>query len=122
MTTGLSGSYAINNTNLTLQPSDGQWLDRTEYGVDGGAHPVYSSVRAFELSFDLISTADAKQLIDFYNLVGSTGTISVHLPKWGDAEYLFHPYSGTTLSEPKVGKYFQGYIDSVKMTILNIRT
>ena len=122
MTTGLSGSYALNNTNLTLQPSTGKWVARTDYGVDGGGHPVYATPRKFEMSWDLISTTDAKQLIDFYNLVGSTGTISAHLPEWGAVDYTFKNYSGCTLQEPEVGEYFQTYIDSVRMTILNIRT
>ena len=122
MTTGYSGTYALNNTDLTLQPSSGKWIGRTDYGVDGGGHPVYSAVRKFELGFDLISTADAKQLTDFYNLVGSTGTVVACLPEWGNVGYVFRNYSGCTLQEPEVGEYFQTYIDSVKMTILNIRT
>jgi hypothetical protein len=122
MTTGASGTYAFNNTDLTLQPTEGKWTSRSEYGVDGGGHPVYSSFRNFVLTFDLISTPDAKQLIDFYNTVGNTGTIVACLPQWGDAEYKFKNYSGATLREPEVGEYFEGHFTSVNMTILNIRT
>lgn len=119
---GYSGTYALNNIDLTLQPSTGKWVTRTDYGVDGGGHPVYATPRKFEMAWDLISTADAKQLIDFYNIVGSTGTITACLPEWGNVGYVFRNYSGCTLQEPEVGDYFQTYIDSVKMTILNIRT
>ena len=122
MTTGLSGSYAINNNDLTLQPTNGKWVARTDYGVDGNARMVYATPRKFELEWELIHPVDAKQLIDFYNLVGSTGTVSVHLPEWGAVDYRFKSFSGTTLTEPEVGQYFQGYIESVKMTIMNIRT
>jgi hypothetical protein len=122
MTTGLSGSYAFNGTNLTLQPTDGQWVERTNYGVDGGAHFVYSSVRGFELTWVLISPSDAKQIIDFYNLVGNTGTVVACLPKWGDVDYTFYNYSGTTMQEPSVGKYFMGHIQEVRLLLLNIRT
>lgn len=122
MTIGLSGSYAINNTNLTLQPTTGRWTERPSYGVDGGAHPVYSSIRSFELTWVLISTSDAKQIIDFYNAVGNTGSVVACLPKWGDTDYTFFNYSGTTLQEPTVGEYFQGFIQEVKLLILNVRT
>lgn len=119
---GFSGTYAFNNVDLTLQPTEGKWEGRSEYGVDGGAHPVYSQFRNFELTFDLISTSDAKQLIDFYNTVGNTGTCVACLPEWGNADYKFKNYSGTTLREPEVGAYFEGYINSVTLTVLNIRT
>ena len=122
MTTGLSGSYAFNNTNLTLQPTTGKWHDRTSYGVDGGGHPVYASTRNFELKWELISTADAKQIIDVYNAVGNTGAVVSCLPEWGNVGYSFKNYSGTTLQDPQVGEYFQGYIQSVSLLILNVRT
>lgn len=122
MTTGLSGSYAFNDTNWTLQPTTGKWVDRTQYGVDGGAHPIYSNFRNFEVTWELISPTDAKQLIDFYETVSATGTLVSCLPKWRDPEFTFHNYSGTTVLEPVVGEYFQGYITSVKLLIMNIRT
>lgn len=122
MTTGLSGTYALNGVDLTLQPTTGKWLDRTNYGVDGGGHPVYSQTRGFELTWILISPSDAKQIIDTYNLVGSTGVITACLPEWGALEYQFRNYSGTTLQEPTVSTYFQGFIQEVRLLILNVRT
>lgn len=119
---GASGTYAFNNTDLTLQPTTGKWTGRSEYGIDGGGHELYSAFRNFELTWSLISTSDAKQIIDFYNLVGSTGTVVSCLPEWGNVAYVFKNYSGTTLKEPEVGEYFEGYITSVSMTVLNIRT
>ena len=122
MTTGASGTYAINNTNFTLQPSDGKWLERQSYGFDGSAHPIYSALRSFEASWDIMSTDEAKQLIDFYNGVAVTGAVVACLPKWGDVDYIFYNYSGTTLGELTVGEYFQGYIKSTKLLLYNIRT
>jgi hypothetical protein len=122
MTTGLSGTYAFGNINLSLPPTTGKWIERTGYGMDGGGHPVYGSVRKFELEWELISPSDAKQIIDVYDSVGNTGTVVSCLPKWGDTNFTFYNYSGTTLQEPEVGTYFQGYIESVKLLILNIRT
>lgn len=122
MSTGLSGTYGFNGTDLTLQPTTGHWVERTDYGVDGGAHPIYPAVRSFELSWELISPEDAKQIIDFYNVVGNTGTAVACLPQWGSIDYRFRNYSGSTLSEPTVGEYFQGYIMDMRLLILNIRT
>jgi hypothetical protein len=122
MTTGYSGTYAINNVDLALQPSSGKWLGRTEYGVDGGAHPIYSRVRKFELKWDLISSADLQQIVGLYNIVGSTGTVVSCLPGYGATDYIFQNYSGTTLQEPEFGEYFQGYVSDVKLIILNVRT
>lgn len=122
MTVGLSGSYALNNTNLTLQPTTGRWTTRSEYGIDGGGHQVYSSLRSFELTWVLISTLDAKQIIDFYNAFGSTGSVVACLPEWNNVEYSFRNYSGTNMMEPEVGTYFQGFIQEMKLLLINIRT
>lgn len=122
MTTGLSGTYAVNGTDLSLPPTTGKWLDRASYGVDGNAHTVYSQYRDFELKWELISTDDASQIIGFYNQVGNTGTVTVCLPKWGDPTFTFYNYSGTTLVEPIVGEYYQGYIQSVTLVVVNART
>lgn len=120
MTTGASGTYAVNNTNLTLQPTTGKYVERNQFGFDGSAHPIYSAYRQFELTWELISTTDAKQLIDFYNTVSATGTVVACLPKWGDPDFIFINISGVTLTEPQVGEYFQGYIQQVKMLVVNI--
>lgn len=100
MTIGLSGTYAVNNVDLQLQPTTGKWVERTNYGFDGNAHPIYSAFRHFELTWDLISTNDAKQVIDIYNSIAVTGSVVFCLPKWGDQNYTFYNYSGTTVQEP----------------------
>lgn len=119
---GASGTYATNGTDWTLQPTTGHWVERNQYGIDGSGHPIYSNFRNFEATWELISTSDAKQIIDFYNTVSSTGSVVSCLPEWGNTNYEFRNYSGTTLQEPVVGEYFQGYIQSVKLLIINIRT
>ena len=122
MTAGLSGTYAFNGTNLNQSPTTHKWVERTSYGFDGGGHPVYSAVRSFELTWNLISTDNAKQLIDFYNTVGNTGTITSCLPQWGSVDYRFKNYSGTTLQEPEMGNYFDEYIEDFRLVIMNINT
>lgn len=122
MTIGLSGTFAINNTNLNQYPTDHHWVERTQYGVDGNAHPIYPAFRSYELVWNFISPTDAKQIIDFYNLVGTTGTVVSCLPQWGNTDYLFANYSGTTLQEPTFGNYFMGYLQDFRLLILNIVT
>lgn len=122
MTQGLSGSYAINGTNLTLQPTEGRWNQRDNFGIDGAGHPIYSTVRTFELSWQLISTSELNQIINFFDSVSNTGTVAVDLPKYGANTYTFYRYSGCTLNEVQVGAYFEEYIQEVTLLILQVRT
>lgn len=122
MTTGLSGTFAFNNVDFNQIPTTHRWVERTQYGVDGGAHPVYPAVRSYELTWNLISTSNAKQIIDFYNSVGNTGTLTACLPQWGSVDYRFKNYSGTTLEEPQMQGYFMGFIEELKLLILSIDT
>lgn len=119
---GYSGSYALNGTNLTLQPSSGMWDAKEIVGYDGSGRPIYPAVAEFTLSWDLVPTSDLKQLIDFYDYVSNTGSVVADLPKWGDNDYMFYSYSGTFPNRPTVGAYFVGYVTDVKMVINNIRT
>lgn len=121
MTSGFSGTYAINGTNLTLLPSQGNWEAKEIIGYDGAGRPLYPAIGEFTLGWDLVPTSDLKQLIDFYDYVSNTGTCVIDLPKWGDVDYLFYSYSGTFPNRPTVGAYFMGYVTDVKMLITNIR-
>lgn len=122
MTQGFSGSYAVGNVNFTLQPTKGNWEGRGNLGFDGNGHPIYPSVRSFEIQWDLIHPTDAKQLIDSYNTISNTGTLVFDLPEYGNANYLFKSYSGCTIQEPTFGDYFQGYLMNGKLTINRVRT
>lgn len=122
MTTGASGTYSINNTDLTLQPTEGRWIERDNLGFDGQGHPIYPAKRNFEITWVLESQSDLSQVINFYNTVGNTGTVVFCLPEWGANEYRFKNYSGCTLSEPTIDPYFMGYSQSVRLVIHNIQT
>lgn len=117
---GASGTYAVNGTDFTLQPTRGRWIDRDAIGIDGNAHPVYPAVRSFELSWQLIDASDLSQVIGFYNSVISTGTVSVDIPRWNGNPYQFQRYSGCTLGEPQVGEFFAEHTQEVKLLIYNI--
>lgn len=121
MTIGLSGSFALNGTNLTLQPTTSQWLERQVLGYDGTGHPIYPAVREYQWTWQLINASDLSQIIGFYNAVQNTGTCSVDLPAWGNSQYLFTTYSGCTLQEPQVSENFAEHTMNVKLLILNIR-
>ena len=121
MTVGYSGTYGVDGVDFILQPTKGKWGTRKELGIDGNGHPIYPSTREFELTWGLMPTNAAKQLIDKYNAVSSTGTATFDLPEYGNLDYKFKSYSGTTMFELEVGEYFQGYITDVTLKINNIR-
>ena len=60
---GLSGTYSVNNVQLTLQPTKGNWETKPTLGFDGSGRPIYPSMGEFSLGWDLMSTTDLKQLI-----------------------------------------------------------
>lgn len=122
MTQGTTGTYAINGTELLLQPTSGKWIDRPIKGFDGNGHPIYPAVREFELTWQLISMTDVAQLQTFFNSVSSTGTAVVDLPKWQTAPYQFYSYSGTTLGEPVISEFFEQHETDVSLLIYGIRT
>lgn len=122
MTTGLSGSYAINGTNLLLQPEEHKWSPRDALGIDGNSHPIYPAIRNYEMSWGLMDMASFQQLVAFYNQVQNTGTCTVDLPQWGASDFRFYSYSGCTISEPEIGGFFTEHVSSVRLVIMNVRT
>lgn len=122
MTQGYSGSFAVNGTNLILPPTTSGWGARSELGIDGGGHPIYPAVREYEMTWGLAHPNDVKQLLDAYAICASTGTVVFDLPQWSADGYIFYSYSGCTMREPKVGDYFNEYIEDVKVNILMVRT
>jgi hypothetical protein len=122
MTVGASGTYSIQGTDLSLQPTTGDWVERDTLGIDGGGHPIYPAGRSFELTWQLINASDLSQVISFYNQVQNTGTVAVDLPAWGLAPYQFVRYSGCTLGEPEVGQYFTDHTQEIRLLIYNVQT
>lgn len=121
MTQGYTGSFAVNGTNLQLQPSTFRWGDRDIIGRDGMGRAIYPALGTFEMLWGLMSTGDLEQLISFA-VASQTGTVIVDLPEWGNSGYLFQSYSGTLLDRPTVGEYFNTYVTDVRLTVTNIRT
>lgn len=122
MTQGITGTYAINGTNLLLQPTSGRWLERQILGLDGAGHPVYPAVREFELGWNLMTPADANQLQGFFNSIQNTGTCVVDLPQYSAATYTFFSYTGCIVHEPNWSTYFAEHQSDCTLLITNIRT
>ena len=123
MAPGHSGSYAVNGSKFLLQPSTAGWNDRDNLGFDGGGHIIYPPLRSFSVQWGLAHPNDVAQLIDVYNSIGNTGTVVFDLPKWkSTSEHYSESYSGCTMSEPKMGNYFNGYIEDVSFQIFKIVT
>lgn len=100
MTIGASGSYGINGTDFTLQPTYGRWRPMSTLGITGDGHPIYSAVHEFEIHWSLSSQSDLNQIQTFRDMIWLTGTVSVDLPAYRGAEYVFQTYTGCTLYEP----------------------
>lgn len=122
MTTGYSGTYAVNGTDFLLIPTKAKWEQRDNLGFDGNGHPIYPTSRTFVMQWDLMHPSDAEQIISAYNSAGSTGTLSFDLPEYGNPNYLFSRYNGCTMEEPEFGDYFQGYISDGKLKIHLVKT
>lgn len=115
-------TYIINGTTLDLQPESGEWQNRDTIGTDGNGHPVYSSVREFEMKWGFMSMNQFKEIRDLYNNTGVTGTSVVSLPRYGWSSWEFREYSGTVLHEPRAGQYFEQYVSDVSLLVVKIRT
>jgi len=114
--------YRINGTEITLQPESGGWIDRASLGLDGNGHPIYPPTRQFELRWSFMSASEFNQLLGFYDLVGSTGTVVATLPRWHTGSYSFFDYTGCVLQEPSVGAYYEEYLTEVRLVVSSVRT
>lgn len=113
--------YRINGTDLSLQPSSGRWRPQEAIGIDGNGHPIYPATHEFEISWGAVSIEDAKQIYDFFDSIGATGSAVVELPKYKASSYMFFAYSGCVLHEPEVGDYFAEHYMGLTVLVSNIR-
>lgn len=118
----MSGSYKLNGTELTMQPTTGKWLPRQVLGIDGNGHAVYAGVREFEMRFNIQSPAEYNQLVTFFNAYQPSGSVIVDLPGFGTNIYNFVSYSGCNIREPEIGEYFNEYHQEILLLVSNVRT
>lgn len=121
MTIGASGSYAINGTDLTLQPTSGRWMPQSMLGMTGDGHPIYSAIHEFQVNWSLTAQDELNQIQTFRDTVLLTGTVSVDLPQYKSSSYVFYRYTGCTLYEPERGDYFVENTTDFTLIIGNIR-
>lgn len=120
MTIGASGSYGINGTDFTLQPTSGRWLPMSAVGITGDGHPIYPAIHEFELLWSLSPQDDLNQIQNFRDAIILTGTISIDLPAYRGASYVFQTYTGCTLYEPERGTYFSEHTIEFGLIVGNI--
>lgn len=118
--------YQINGVDFLSEPESAQWDERDSVGYDGEGRPVYPGLRKFEMEWGLMSPDEFLQVHNFYLAVSQTGTCVVTLPMCRNPSgsyRIWYPYSGCTLEEPTIGKYFvDGHVEDVKLLILSVRT
>jgi hypothetical protein len=116
-------SYKVNGTEFTLQPETGQWnAQRSSYGTSGGGHGIYPRAKTFELKWGFLSASEFNQLLNFYLITSSTGTVVMDLPEYGSSTYQFKSYSGTIIQEPETGSFFEGFYSDVRIIVNQIIT
>ena len=120
MATGYTGSYAVNGTELSIQPTSGRWIPQNLVGVNGNGVPIYPRVREFELRWNLGDPALANSLRNYFSALQFTGTVAIDLPQYAASDYLFYRYSGCTLYQPERGAYFAEHITDLVMIVGNI--
>ncbi len=117
----MSGTYKLNGTEFTLQPTIGSWLPREPLGIDGNGHAIYPNVYDFEINWQLSSQAEFYQILGFFDTLNITGSVVMDLPKLRSSTYEFYSYTGCVIYEPTFGRYFVEYPENVKLLITNIR-
>lgn len=111
------------NGNVIFKPTTGEWLPRRPLGIQGDNRPVYPPVRSFRMRWVLEAYEDWATIQDFFRAIESSGTNVVTIPAFPTAtgqSHAFREYSGTTLSEPTIGPFFETFPRNVVLVINNI--
>ena len=115
-------SYVIGGVTFDLQPSSGGWVVREVLGIDGNAHPIYSSVREYQIEWGISDMSQFNEFLLAFENVHITGSAVVELPRWDGTVYEFREYSGCVVQEPEFDRYFAEHPTSIRLLITNIRT
>jgi len=114
-------TYKINGTDISLQPTSGRWLPREILGTDGNMQAIYPMYHEFELTWQVETPNDFKELQDYFEGMSAVGNIVADLPEYGASTYTFFSYSGCVIREPQMGTYFAEHHTSVSLLISKIR-
>lgn len=121
MSSGASGTYAVNGTDFLIQPTAGRWRERNIIDYTGDGHPTYPAIREFELRWNLVSQ-DAVSQAHTWFLQTISGTVALDLPEFNNSSYVFRTYSGCILYEPGRGQYFSEHTTEFVLIAGSIRT
>lgn len=121
MSSGASGTYALNGTDFLIPPTTGRWRERTPLDFSGDGHPTYPAIREFEIRWNLIDQASVNQAHTWFEQTIS-GTVSLDLPAYNSSSYVFQTYSGCILYEPGRGSYFSEHTTEFVLIAGSIRT
>jgi len=114
-------TYKINNSPLLLQPSEGNWEDRKDLGIDGNDKIIYVPTYMFVLKWDIMSFTEFKQIYDAWKGVQTSGTLSADLPSYGGDSYdTFTVYTEVNPEEPRFKRFFQKHYLDVEWTLRTI--
>lgn len=114
--------YGFGGVDFTLQPTEGNWVERPMLGRTGDGHFVYPTTREFEMRWGLMTPAQVDEVLTYFENLTFTGTLVVSLPKWSATTYVFENYTGCTISEPTVKRYFAEHLTDIYLLVSQIRT
>jgi hypothetical protein len=115
-------TYKINGVELMLQPTTGRWLPRSLLGISGDGHPIYPTIREFELRWGMVSPAEENEIRTAFMSTQITGTLVVDLPKYASSTYEFYAYTGVVPYEPERNIYFTENISDFMLLLGSIIT
>lgn len=113
-------SFAINGTQILVDPLRHHWVRNNELDRDGTNRPIYAGIRAYELFWPVMTPAQFDAWIDNYVATSTTGTVSVTIPEYSSATYSFKTYTGVTVDHPEYDDYFEGHFTNVRVLLNNL--
>ncbi len=109
---------------VTFCPTRVRWQGRRPLGVQGDGRPIYPGIRSLVLEWTFINFSTWANLQNIYDIIQSTGSISVQVPAFptGTSQtFGYTEYSGVHISEPDVGPNFaEQFPSSMVLVISNI--
>lgn len=120
-TSGATGTYAIYNQTLPLEPTEGNWVNQRELGRSGAGLQIVSPVFGYELKWGLMDKSEFHQLMHIYNST-SGSFVPCSLPDYDSDSYEFYSYTGCVVNKPQVSRYFNEHVTGVSLLITNINT
>lgn len=112
----------INGVEITIQPTEIRWLPQSPIGTTGDGHLIYPAVQEAEIRWQVVDPEVYAELVEQFNSITLTGTVSISLPDYTTGTYSFRTFENCILSMPEMqGAYFEGYIRDVVLYVRGIR-